>query len=58
MRRKPHAFLGYFSELRQRKNLKSAAVCQHGTIPVHEFSDTSHLAYQLVARAYVKVISV
>ena len=41
------------SESGQRKHLKSAAVCENRTMPVHELMQSAHLVHNLVSRAQV-----
>ena len=58
MRGKTNTFLGDLSELCQRKHLKSAAVCKHRTIPIHEFPYAAHVMNEFVAGTNVQVIGI
>ena len=48
----------YLVELGEGKYLKSAAVGEDGSIPVHELVQTARLFYHVVARAHIQVIGV
>ena len=53
-----YALLLYFAELRQRKDLKSAAVGKYGLVPVHELVEPAQLVDYVIAGAQVEVIGV
>ena len=53
-----YALLLYFAELRQRKDLKSAAVGKYGLVPVHELVEPAQLVDYVIAGAQVEVIGI
>ena len=52
------AFFRDLPQLRQRKNLESAAVGQDRSVPGHEFVQAAQVADQLVARTHVQMIRI
>ena len=58
MRGELDALLGDLAERGQREHLKSAAVGQHRTFPVHKLADTAHTMDQLVAGTNVQVVGI
>ena len=58
MRRKMNTLLGYFTQLRQRKYLESAAIGQNRLLPVKELVKTTHTVDQIVTGTDMQVISV
>lgn len=53
-----HAVVVNFARLREREDLESARVRQHGTRPLHEAVQSAHLGHEVVAGAEVEMIGV
>ena len=58
VRREAHALLGDFAQLGERKHLKTAAVGQNRSVPVHKFVQPAHIAHHLVAGTQVQMVGV
>lgn len=53
-----HAVVVNFARLREREDLESARVRQHGTRPLHETVQSAHFSHEVVAGAEVEMIGV
>jgi hypothetical protein len=53
-----NALLCYFAKRGQRKYLKSTAIRQNGSLPVHKLMKTTHVMDQLIAGTDVKMVSI
>jgi len=53
-----HTIIVDFAGLRKRENLKTTRVGEHGTMPLHELVQATHVAYEFVAGAQVEMICV
>ena len=58
MRVKVHALFFDFTQLGQRKYLKSTAVCKNRLVPVHELVKSTHFVYNVIARSDVQMIGI
>ena len=58
MRGKTNALLGDLAQLCKRENLKSAAIGEHGALPIHKLADTAHIADQCISRTKMEMIGV
>ena len=47
-----------FTQLGQRKYLKSTAVCKNRLVPVHELMKSAHFVYNVVTRSDVQMIGI
>ena len=53
-----HAVIVYFTRLRQRENLESTRVGEHGAMPLHELVQAAHVADKFIPGAQIKMIGV
>ena len=53
-----HTVIIDLAGLRQREDLEAARIGQHGTGPLHELMQATHVAHQLVAGTQVEVVGV
>ena len=58
VRRKRHAFFFDIAQLRERENLKSAAVRQYRAVPAGKLAYAAHFAHHVIARAQMQVVRV
>lgn len=58
MRVEVHALLFDFTQLGQRKYLKSTAVRKNRLVPVHELVKSAHFVYNVIARSDVQMIGI
>lgn len=58
MRVEVHALLFDFTQLGQRKYLKSTTVCKNRLVPIHELVKSAHFVYNIIARSDVQMIGI
>ena len=58
MRREIHTLLLYAAELGKRKDLKSARVGKHGSVPIEKLMYSAEVVNELIARADMQMICV
>ena len=58
VRSKAHTLLGNLAQLREREDLKSAAIGQYRSVPIHKLVQSAHLVNQSVTGAQVQMVGV
>ena len=58
MRFKSYTFISYLSQRREAEHLKASAVCENGTVPVHELMKSAEFFDYFMSWPEIKMIGV